>query len=689
MKRLVWLFFVLLLSTETFSQNFWVPDSVFRHDLKQHYPSCFTANDSLITTCIAIKTETILFVRFRNIASFEGLQFFTSLEFFDCQENNLTQLPTLPATLKFLAINDNHISNLPDSLPPFLEVFHCYNNLIGTFPTFPNTLNALLCRNNLLTNLPPLPNGMIFLHCNKNHLTSLPLLPDSLKYLQCDSNQLGNLPSLPAKLNALHCNNNPLFCLPSLPSGLFELDFRNTFITCIPNVPSSLNSLPTNPIICSPQTRYCRYLNLDGFVFNDMNGNGLYDSLENGLIAKINYTGNNAIYSDSSGYFIAVCDTGIFTFDVVVPKYYSCTNNPQQTINMSGSNIQSIYFGLQAIPNVADLELKMELNGFARPGFRATYNIEYENVGTMPILNAQVKFLKPIQFANISANRPFNSNGDTLFWSIGNLYPNQMGTIIITDSVFANSSIGTPITAQSWITSVYNDTTPNNNFCSNHSIIIGSFDPNQKTVNPEFVSPEMQDYLEYIIRFQNTGTDTAFSVLITDSLSNYLDAVSLDNISASHQNSCTVYNGIAKWNFSNILLLDSNHNEKESHGFIKFRIKQKANLTLGTHIPNYANIYFDYNTPVVTNTINVTVTAVMIKENGNDFINLFPIPVQQIVHLIRKDKDLGTVSLIDGRGILIEKKIINSPTFEWNIEQLNSGIFIFTGDDWKQKIIKK
>ena len=142
--------------------------------------------------------------------------------------------------------------------------------------------------------------------------------------------------------------------------------------------------------------------------------------------------------------------------------------------------------------------------------------------------------------------------------------------------------------------------------------IIASFDPNDKAVNPEgytdkhFITPK--DELEYMIRFQNTGTDTAFTVVIRDSISEHLDLSTLTSGASSHKYKFKIYGtGVAEWTFNNILLPDSNVNEPKSHGFIKYKINQKKNLEQGTVIENRAGIFFDMNPPVITNTTMNTV----------------------------------------------------------------------------------
>lgn len=143
--------------------------------------------------------------------------------------------------------------------------------------------------------------------------------------------------------------------------------------------------------------------------------------------------------------------------------------------------------------------------------------------------------------------------------------------------------------------------------------IVASFDPNEKTVQPSGVGSNhfitANDELDYIISFQNTGTDTAFLVKIIDTL----DAAKLDVTTIQPGPASSPYTftldgpGVAKFTFNNIFLPDSNVNDAESHGFVKFKIRQKPGNTEGTVINNDARIYFDYNSPVITDNTFLTI----------------------------------------------------------------------------------
>ncbi|MFM9949240.1 MAG: hypothetical protein ACKV1O_14970 [Saprospiraceae bacterium] len=134
---------------------------------------------------------------------------------------------------------------------------------------------------------------------------------------------------------------------------------------------------------------------------------------------------------------------------------------------------------------------------------------------------------------------------------------------------------------------------------------IGSFDPNDKTGLP--LGVEEAGYIvagsaiEYLIRFQNTGTDTAFRVEIRDTLPPELDLASLEQGGSSHPYRLDITgSGVLRFIFDPIALPDSFANADASQGFVKYRINTKKVLETGTRIQNRAAIYFDFNAPVLT-----------------------------------------------------------------------------------------
>lgn len=137
-----------------------------------------------------------------------------------------------------------------------------------------------------------------------------------------------------------------------------------------------------------------------------------------------------------------------------------------------------------------------------------------------------------------------------------------------------------------------------------------SYDPNDISVSPQGHGPKHfiknNNKLRYTIRFQNTGTDTAYDIYVIDTLPGELNIASLEMLGSSHKYTYKVLSGqkknVLRFDFKNIFLVDSFANEKKSHGFVSFDLSMIDSLKKGTEIRNFADIYFDFNPPVKTNT---------------------------------------------------------------------------------------
>ncbi|MFK7904196.1 MAG: SdrD B-like domain-containing protein [Chitinophagales bacterium] len=153
--------------------------------------------------------------------------------------------------------------------------------------------------------------------------------------------------------------------------------------------------------------------------------------------------------------------------------------------------------------------------------------------------------------------------------------------------------------------------------------IIGSFDPNDKSVHPTGITN--QHYiaegteLTYKVRFQNTGNDTAFRVSIIDTLqSEYLDLQTFKITNTSHPYEAHINDqNVLIVEFDNILLPDSTTNEPESHGFVQYKITSFQDAPQNSIVTNLANIYFDYNQPITTNTVFNTIGIPQLESNQN------------------------------------------------------------------------
>jgi Secretion system C-terminal sorting domain len=219
--------------------------------------------------------------------------------------------------------------------------------------------------------------------------------------------------------------------------------------------------------------------------------------------------------------------------------------------------------------------------------------------------------------------------------------------------------------------------------------IVGSFDPNEKLAFPEGYKNEhfidQNTAIDYQIGFQNTGTDTAFSVILRDTLNDNLDISTLKMGSASHKYSWDlVGKNVLTVTFNDINLVDSFKNEPASHGFVKFRINQKKDVALGTRIENKAAIYFDFNAPIFTNktfhVVGTSLLRVSVDDVGEDkvVIKVYPNPFSnQATFELPPSVSEGIFELFDLTGKVLRREKFEGNVYEFYKKELSSGIFIF------------
>lgn len=248
-----------------------------------------------------------------------------------------------------------------------------------------------------------------------------------------------------------------------------------------------------------------------------------------------------------------------------------------------------------------------------------------------------------------------------------------------------------PVQAGFW--NMYPEVLANQTFDRDCQPNVGSFDPNDKQAVP--TGYDSEHYigrgvgLEYKIRFQNTGTDTAFTVVVRDTLSSWLAPLSVRPGAASHPYTWQLFGpGILQFRFENILLPDSNANLAASQGFVTFKIDQKPDVPLQTLIENQAAIYFDFNAPVLTNTTFHRVgekflvlvdawepNAALIQVNAvpNPFSAATVLEVKGL-----QSNDPLNLQVFDLQGKMTQEITSNTQTFSIKRGDLRSGTYLFS-----------
>ena len=225
--------------------------------------------------------------------------------------------------------------------------------------------------------------------------------------------------------------------------------------------------------------------------------------------------------------------------------------------------------------------------------------------------------------------------------------------------------------------------------------IIGAFDPNDKVGYPLGAGltkgiNQNQD-IEYMIRFQNTGTDTAFTVVIRDTIDANLEIKSIEWGASSHKYVAEIYGqNILKFTFDNILLVDSFKNEPKSNGYVKYRIQQKKDVAFNTKIQNSAGIYFDFNDPVLTNktlhTVSKNVVSAIIDLSKASYptVKVYPNPTTETMFFELTDTPLSkninsitTFELYDMTGKRVSEEQFEGKIFEFHRKSIPSGVYLF------------
>ncbi len=405
---------------------------------------------------------------------------------------------------------------------------------------------------------------------------------------------------------------------------------------------------------------------ISGQVYYDTNSNATYDAGTDYPIAqKMVNVGPFSFMTNANGEYTAILNAATYTVSLASASPYTVTSpvGGSHSIVAAGSGtLFTADFALTAATPIQDLQAVL-YNGWAyRPGFDTYATAVVVNNGTIP-MTGSMTFTYDDSVAYVSSSPAGTHNGAnrTVTFSFTGLLPSQSASHRVILNTYQSVPLGTAITNTLAVLPFNNDATPANNNVTATDSVRGSYDPNDKTVTPGFgpegyVLPDQE--LTYRIRFQNTGTDTAFSVYLLDTLDANLDINSIQMLGASH--AYHMYIGDqreVRWQFDNILLPDSNVNEPLSHGFVMFKISPVPNLPDFTAIPNFADIYFDFNAPVRTNTSLTTINrATGIKTAHFIPMTVSPNPAKDQVELAFSltEADAPVVYVIDimGRKVL-------------------------------------
>jgi uncharacterized repeat protein (TIGR01451 family) len=450
-----------------------------------------------------------------------------------------------------------------------------------------------------------------------------------------------------------------------------------------------------------------------GTVFKDENGNGILDASESALSnIRIDLKEPNAWYpfwftqTQQDGHYSIGSLPG--STDTIRPRifspYLSSFTPPYHAVSNSGSNRD---FAVRFTENITDGGIRHLSGTTPRPGFDHSIRLSLENIGTL-LLNGKVGVKLDPKFSYLSADPVPTAilNGDSLIWDIAQFNLFETRQIDITGKIATSAPLGSLLKTNSTLTVNGTDQDISNNHFITCDTIRGSYDPNEKRVEPSkgLTKTEIAagKPLTYTIYFQNTGTYEADRVRITDKLDTALNWQTLRLLQASHEVSSfnLLPGGLLEVVFNHIALPDSNSNEPGSHGFVQFSIERNKQFSQFDVIENKASIYFDFNDPIITNTVAVWVVPEPVAvfestgtKGGSPSLDISPNPANAyfMVHTLNQLHGQGELQVIDLTGRVCHRQKVTDCAVPIRVETagMASGIYLVRVADAQGAMVGK
>lgn len=639
-----------------------------------------------------------------------------TIEILNLSGNDLTSFnKTLFTNLNKLDLSWNKLNGLDVSGMTTLTELNCDNastSFTYDFTTLNvqgcTNLNKLICSRNVLTslNLNDLTN-LIFLDCSGNNdiFTNTGLQTISLKNCVNLKNVIVNSNPYLTELD-LSCSNNYNEIRVQQCDNLQRINLKNganessmyaglfSYYSC-PNLTlvgvdfnEAFTFLPTT-IQQSPYYNFtpnCSFNTVIGNVKFDIEGDGCQNNAGiEGIKINYNCTIPNCFnFSDTQGNFILYTQNNSVTItpeNDLYPLFDFGLTSPI-VVNFNPNTIVE-YVNLCLAPNIPhhDVEVNILPINQARPGFDTDYKIVFKNKGNQVESGTINLTFDDTVMDSVVSNPTAIFSANNLQWNYSNLMPFETRTIDFTFNI--NSPTETPpinggsiLNYAALITPSAYDENPNDNSAILNQTVVNSYDPNNKiclegaTVSTNYIN----NYVHYIINFENNGTANAQNIVIRDvidiskfDISTLLPIASSDNLQTRVINS-----NVVEFIFENINLpFDDANND----GYIAFKIKTKSNLVVGNSFSNSANIYFDYNFPIVTNNYTTTIQNTLGLQE-NDFINnisVYPNPVKNILNF-KTENNISKIEVYD-----IAERILSSNSVLENkidLSNLKTGNYI-------------
>jgi uncharacterized repeat protein (TIGR01451 family) len=445
-------------------------------------------------------------------------------------------------------------------------------------------------------------------------------------------------------------------------------------------------------LTCSPNYR--------GHAYYDSNSNG---TLDDGEVAfpypyVLNTIDDNELFGAVNGDFADCGESGTGILSILnVPNYF--TTEPAPIDLNPEDQFEEYLVSITATELISDIAVDLISLEPNRPGFEANYLAQISQVGTIceDDITANITFPDYVEIVS-SPNPDLVIAGNTATIAVDQVCPFGPFDFILTILLDDTVSLGTMLEAT--ISANVSDEDPNalNNIFTSVVELVGSYDPNDKQVSATTIGDEFLEDgapLKYTIRFQNTGTFYAERVVIADTIDADLDINSIQIISTSHNMQLAREGNVLYFEFDQIFLPDSTTDFDGSIGNVRYEITPFPTFSEGETIENTAYIYFDFNEPIVTNTVVTEFGNPLSVSNEIAFeTRIFPNPANENISVSwAQDVRVDRIEVYDLTGRLIKGESISADKiFTMDISDLTNGMYLInlvSGDQQsRQKFMK-
>ncbi len=426
---------------------------------------------------------------------------------------------------------------------------------------------------------------------------------------------------------------------------------------------------------------------LNGRVFADLDGNCTQDPSDPGIPyhVLVAQPGNRAMVTNAQGDYEVGLVYGSFTLDNAGTDYSADCLVPFPTpfTLSTGSPVATIDVAETPLLG-ADVRAFLSAS-VHRPGWSTYYTVQARNNTPFEMQNVAMELsYDPLLGFNSATGSPTSSGAGIVQWTIPVLAPFSSTMYWVSLHVPPDPLLlGTVVNSTLTLTPQTPDSDPGNDVYSISKTITNSYDPNDKRSITSSRSSEetyfldLDTYVDHTVRFQNTGTADAIDVYILDTISDRYDLTSFQLLGASHNMVPSIQEDrTLRFDFPNIMLPDSGANEAASHGFVSYRLKPTNDLAVSDVLRNTADIFFDINPAVRTNTTELTAEfSVGIPEREGLPLLLAPNPSSSHVRVTTPGAGtLVEICSIDGR--ILQQAKTSSASFDLDVRPFAPGTYI-------------